>query len=79
MPGTPPPAPRAIPSEREAVRDHALRLRVVAATVVVYLVTFSLLFGLSLLGLHWYEQDERERKRREAEGSGNRPVPVPTG
>jgi hypothetical protein len=28
----------------------------------VYFVCFLLLFGLSLLGLHWYELDERERK-----------------
>ena len=32
-----------------------------------------LLFGLSLLGLHWYEQDERKRKR-----AASAPVPVPT-
>ena len=32
-----------------------------------------LLFGLSLLGLHWYELDQRKRKR-----AGNAPVPVPT-
>jgi hypothetical protein len=32
-----------------------------------------LLFGLSLLGLHWYEQDERKRKR-----AALAPVPVPT-
>ena len=32
-----------------------------------------LLFGLSLLGLHWYELDARARKR-----AANKPVPVPT-
>jgi hypothetical protein len=32
-----------------------------------------LLFGLSLLGLHWYELDQRQRKR-----AANAPVPVPT-
>ncbi len=32
-----------------------------------------LLFGLSLLGLHWYEQDARRRQR-----AASRPVPVPT-
>lgn len=32
-----------------------------------------LLFGLSLLGLHWYEQDARRRKR-----ATTAPVPVPT-
>ena len=32
-----------------------------------------LLFGLSLLGLHWYELDERKRKR-----AGLAPVPAPT-
>jgi hypothetical protein len=37
----------------------------------VYFVTFLLLFGLSLLGLHWYELDERERKARSVS-------PVPT-
>ena len=41
---------------------------------VVFYWLFSLLFfGLSLLGLHWYEQDERERKR-----AALAPVPVPT-
>ena len=32
-----------------------------------------LLFGLSLLGLHWFELDARNRKR-----AGTAPVPVPT-
>jgi hypothetical protein len=32
-----------------------------------------LLFGLSLLGLHWYETDERKRKK-----AALAPVPVPT-
>jgi hypothetical protein len=32
-----------------------------------------LLFGLSLLGLHWYEQDERKKKK-----AALAPVPVPT-
>jgi hypothetical protein len=32
-----------------------------------------LLFGLSLLGLHWWELDQRKRKRE-----ANAPVPVPT-
>jgi hypothetical protein len=32
---------------------------------IFYFIVFSLLFGLSLLGLHWYELDERERKRAE--------------
>jgi hypothetical protein len=37
----------------------------------VYFVTFLLLFGLSLLGLHWYELDQREAKARSL-------APVPT-
>lgn len=36
----------------------------------VYFATFLLLFGLSLLGLHWYELDQREAKAR-----GLTPVP----
>jgi hypothetical protein len=36
----------------------------------VYFATFLLLFGLSLLGLHWYELDQREAKAR-----GLAPVP----
>jgi len=32
-----------------------------------------LLFGLSLLGLHWYELDARKRKR-----AAVAPVPAPT-
>lgn len=41
---------------------------------VVFYWLFSLLFfGLSLLGLHWWEKDERARKRE-----ASRPVPVPT-
>jgi hypothetical protein len=32
-----------------------------------------LLFGLSILGLHWYELDERKRKK-----AARTPVPVPT-
>ena len=31
--------------------------------VVAYWFMSALLFGLSLLGLHWYEKDQRERKR----------------
>jgi hypothetical protein len=38
-----------------------------------FMLPSVLLFGLSLLGLHWYELDARKRKR---EASG--PVPVPT-
>jgi hypothetical protein len=41
---------------------------------VVFYWLFSLLFfGLSLLGLHWWEQDERARKR-----AGVAPVPAPS-
>jgi hypothetical protein len=36
-----------------------------------YFITFSILFGLSLLGLHWYELDQRERK-----AAGRTPVPT---
>ena len=32
-----------------------------------------LLFGLSLLGLHWYETDERKKKK-----AALAPVPTPT-
>ena len=40
---------------------------------VVFYWLFSLMFfGLSLLGLHWWEKDQRARKRAE-----NAPVPVP--
>jgi hypothetical protein len=38
---------------------------------VVYFFTFLVLFGLSLLGLHWYELDQREAKAR-----GLAPVPT---
>jgi hypothetical protein len=38
---------------------------------VVYFFTFLVLFGLSLLGLHWYELDQREAKAR-----GLSPVPT---
>jgi hypothetical protein len=38
--------------------------------VVAYWFMSLLLFGLSLLGLHWYEQDQRARKR-----AGLTPVP----
>jgi len=41
--------------------------------VFQFWVPSVLLFGLSLLGLHWYELDVRERKR-----SATTPVPVPT-
>ena len=41
---------------------------------VVFYWLFSLLFfGLSLLGLHWWEQDERARKRATLA-----PVPAPS-
>ncbi len=40
--------------------------------VVAYWFMSLLLFGLSLLGLHWYEQDQRARKR-----AGLAPVPSP--
>jgi hypothetical protein len=39
--------------------------------VVLYWFMVVILFGLSLLGLHWYEQDERARKRASL-------APVPT-
>ncbi len=39
--------------------------------VVLYWFMALILFGLSLLGLHWYEQDERARKRASL-------APVPT-
>jgi len=38
-----------------------------------YFISFSVLFGLFLLGLHWYELDQRERKAR-----GLTPVPTST-
>jgi len=41
--------------------------------LVVVILLSVLLFGLSLLGLHWYELDARARKR-----AANKPVPVPT-
>ena len=40
--------------------------------VVAYWFMSVILFALSLLGLHWYEKDERERKRRALA-----PVPTP--
>lgn len=40
--------------------------------VVAYFFMSLILFALSLLGLHWYEKDERERKRRAVA-----PVPTP--
>ena len=41
---------------------------------VVFYWLFSLLFfGLSLLGLHWWEHDERARKR-----AALTPVPAPS-
>jgi hypothetical protein len=40
--------------------------------VVLYFFMTLGLFALSLLGLHWYEQDQRERKR-----AGLTPVPTP--
>jgi hypothetical protein len=43
--------------------------------VFQFLVPSVLLFGLSLLGLHWYELDVRKRKRA---ASATPPVPVPT-
>ncbi len=39
--------------------------------VVAYWFMSLLLFGLSLLGLHWYEQDQRARKRA---GAGTGPL-----
>lgn len=39
--------------------------------VVAYWFVSVLLFGLSLLGLHWYEQDQRARRR-----AGLAPVPT---
>lgn len=41
--------------------------------VFQFLIPSILLFGLSLLGLHWYELDARKRKR-----ATSTPVPVPT-
>ena len=40
--------------------------------VVGYFFMSLILFALSLLGLHWYERDERERKRQALA-----PVPTP--
>jgi hypothetical protein len=44
--------------------------------VVLYWFMTLGLFGLSLLGLHWYEKDQRERARQKA---GLTPVPTPGG
>ena len=41
--------------------------------VVAYWFVAVILFGLSLLGLHWWEKDDRERKRL-----GLTPVPTST-
>jgi hypothetical protein len=38
---------------------------------IFYFIGFSILFGLSLLGLHWYELDHRQRQAR-----GVAPVPA---
>jgi hypothetical protein len=73
VPGEPPPAPRCDPltGKRYAILGYdygSLR-----TPPWVYFGTSLLLFGLFLLGLHWYEKDARERRK---ESSTLRPVPT---
>jgi hypothetical protein len=70
-----------IPATCDPLQDtHYIILRHDLGTLrqpVVFFWFFSLAFFiLSLLGLHWYEKDERERKRVAATG-GLTPVPTP--
>lgn len=72
--GLAPPAPicdPAQPTEWVVLRYDYGSLRV---PPIVAFVASILAFGLSLLGLHWYERDEREA--REAEAAGPAPVPA---
>jgi hypothetical protein len=60
--GEKPPAPVCDPLVPKQFAILELDLGSTRQPPIVYFVTFTLLFGLSLLGLHWYELDERERK-----------------
>lgn len=73
--GDPIPAPtcdRAQPTDVVVFERDLGSLRV---PPLVVLIASSILFGLSLLALHWRELEERE-VREEAAGAGGPPVPV---
>jgi hypothetical protein len=57
------------PAEADALGDDYGSVR---KPVFFYWLFSLLFFGLSLLGLHWWEQDERARKRKALA-----PVPTP--
>jgi hypothetical protein len=71
--GQPPPPPRC-----DATKDRLIAVMIfdygsIRLPPVCYLAGSIILFILSLLGLHWYEMDERERAKQAAKLS-----PVPT-
>ena len=51
------------PAAADALRDPEHDLGTLRQPVVAYWFLSLVLFGLSLLGLHWYEKDQRARKR----------------
>jgi hypothetical protein len=69
--GQPPPDPRCDPAQGSQWVILERDLGSIRQPPVFYFIGFSVLFALSLLGLHWYEQDQRERTRR-----GLAPVPT---
>jgi hypothetical protein len=76
---TEPDAPVGVAPSCDPLKDHQYAILTYnfgslrEPVVFQFWVPSVLLFGLSLLGLHWYELDARERKKARVA-----PVPVPT-
>jgi hypothetical protein len=70
--GQPPPTPKCDPSVQRKVAVLEYDFGSIRLPPICYLLGSIILFILSLLGLHWYEIDERERAKQAAA-----PSPVP--
>jgi hypothetical protein len=64
--GQPPPTPRCDPAKARKVAVLVYDFGSTRLPPVCYLVGSIILFIVSLLGLHWYELDERERAKQAA-------------
>jgi len=64
--GKPPPTPVCDPAQPKQVAVMVFDYGSIRLPPVCYLIGSIILFILSLLGLHWYEMDERERAKQAA-------------
>jgi hypothetical protein len=67
--GEPPAKPKCDPAQQKKVAVLVYDYGSIRLPPVCYLFGSIILFILSMLGLHWYEKDERERARQAAAGN----------